>query len=119
MAKAALATGITGQDGAYLSRFLLGRGYDVRGLLARRSSDSLWRLHEVGIADDVELIDGDLGHVSPAQRIVQSSAVDEVYSLAAPSFVATSWQQPVLTAQVTGVGALNVLEAIRVPASVS
>ena len=113
MAKAALITGITGQDGAYLSRFLLGKGYHVRGLLARRSSDSLWRLRELGIVDDVELIDGDLCDLSSVQRIVQSAVVDEVYNLAAQSFVATSWQQPVLTAQVTGVGALNVLEAIR------
>jgi GDPmannose 4,6-dehydratase len=113
MSKAALITGITGQDGAYLSRFLLEKGYQVRGLLARRSSDSLWRLRELGIADDVELIDGDICDLSSVQRIIQGAPIDEVYNLAAQSFVATSWQQPLLTAQVTGVGALNVLEAIR------
>ena len=113
MSKAALITGITGQDGAYLSRFLLEKGYQVRGLLARRSSDSLWRLRDLGIADDVELVDGDICDLSSVQRIMQGAPVDEVYNLAAQSFVATSWQQPLLTAQVTGVGALNVLEAIR------
>jgi GDPmannose 4,6-dehydratase len=113
MSKAALITGITGQDGAYLSRFLLEKGYQVRGLLARRSSDSLWRLRELGITDDVELIDGDICDLSSVQRIIQGAPIDEVYNLAAQSFVATSWQQPLLTAQVTGVGALNVLEAIR------
>jgi len=113
MSKAALITGITGQDGAYLSRFLLEKGYQVRGLLARRSSDSLWRLRELGIADDMELVDGDICDLSSVQRIMQGAPVDEVYNLAAQSFVATSWQQPLLTAQVTGVGALNVLEAIR------
>jgi GDPmannose 4,6-dehydratase len=113
MSKAALITGITGQDGAYLSKFLLQKGYYVRGLLARRSSDSLWRLRELGVADDVELIDGDICDLSSVQRILQGAPVDEVYNLAAQSFVATSWQQPLLTAQVTGVGALHVLEAIR------
>jgi GDPmannose 4,6-dehydratase len=113
MSKAALITGITGQDGAYLSRLLLEKGYRIRGVLARRSSDSLWRLRELGIADEVELIDGDLCDLSSMQRILRGAPVDEVYNLAAQSFVATSWQQPLFTAQITGLGALHVLEAIR------
>jgi GDPmannose 4,6-dehydratase len=113
MAKSALITGISGQDGAYLARFLLGKGYRVSGLIARRSSDSLWRLRELGVAADVRCIDGDLGDISSIARALEDSEATEVYNLAAQSFVATSWQQPILTAQVTGVGALHVLEAIR------
>ncbi len=113
MTKSALITGVSGQDGAYLARLLLDKGYRVSGLLARRSSDSLWRLRELGIVADVDVIDGDLADLSSIQRALTRCAADEVYNLAAQSFVATSWQQPVLTAQITGVGAMNVLEAIR------
>ena len=113
MTKSALITGISGQDGAYLAQFLLGKGYRVSGLLARRSSDSLWRLRELDIADKVKCIDGDLGDISSIRRALEVSEASEVYNLGAQSFVATSWQQPILTAHVTGVGALNVLEAIR------
>jgi len=113
MADTALITGVTGQDGAYLARFLLERDYRVFGLLARRSSDSLWRLRELGIADRVEFLDGDLCDPSSISRAVQESAAGEIYNLGAQSFVATSWKQPQLTGQVTGIGALNVLEAIR------
>ena len=113
MNKRALITGITGQDGAYLARFLLGKGYVVSGLLARRGSDTLWRLRELGVAADVDLIDGDLIDLGSLTRALSRSAATEVYNLAAQSFVATSWYQPLLTAQVTGVGALNLLEAIR------
>src|SRR5689334_15955495 len=114
MAKSALITGITGQDGAYLAQLLLGKGYRVFGLLARRSTDTLWRLSELGIGDRVTLIDGDLIDMTSILRALEQSEADEVYNLAAQSFVATSWRQPVLTANVTGVGALNVLEAIRI-----
>ncbi|HJU21856.1 MAG TPA: GDP-mannose 4,6-dehydratase [Casimicrobiaceae bacterium] len=114
MTRTALITGITGQDGAYLARFLLGKGYDVYGLLARRSTDTLWRLRELGIASEVTLIDGDLVDMTSILRALETSAADEVYNLAAQSFVATSWRQPILTAGVTGIGALNVLEAIRI-----
>ncbi|HET7136158.1 MAG TPA: GDP-mannose 4,6-dehydratase, partial [Casimicrobiaceae bacterium] len=114
MTKAALITGITGQDGAYLARLLLAKGYRVFGMLARRSTDTLWRLNELGITRDVTLIDGDLVDVTSILRALEASAASEVYNLAAQSFVATSWRQPLLTAQVTGVGALNVLEAIRI-----
>ncbi|MGI8896589.1 MAG: GDP-mannose 4,6-dehydratase [Casimicrobiaceae bacterium] len=113
MAKAALITGVTGQDGAYLAQLLLGKQYQVFGMLARRGSDSLWRLRELGVLDQVTLIDGDLIDQGAILRALQESGASEVYNLAAQSFVATSWKQPVLTAQVSGVGALNVLEAIR------
>lgn len=112
--KSALITGITGQDGAYLSQLLLGKGYEVYGLLARRSTDTLWRLRELGIDNDVRLIDGDLTDLSSMIRAIHTSKASEVYNLGAQSFVGTSWQQPLLTAQVDGVGALNVLEAVRI-----
>jgi GDPmannose 4,6-dehydratase len=112
--KKALITGVTGQDGAYLARLLLDKGYDVSGLLARRSSDTLWRLGELEITDKVRLIDGDLCDLTAVLRALEASEAKEVYNLGAQSFVATSWRQPILTANVTGVGALNVLEAIRI-----
>jgi GDPmannose 4,6-dehydratase len=113
MTQAALITGITGQDGAYLAQLLLQKGYSVSGLLPRRSSDTSWRLRELGVDKDVRLIDGDVADLSAVLRSIQDSKATEVYNLAAQSFVGTSWQQPLLTAQVTGVGAANVLEAIR------
>lgn len=113
MAKSALITGITGQDGAYLARLLVGKGYNTHGLLARRGSDTLWRLREVGLADQVKLIDGDLTDPGSLVRALDKSEATELYNLGAQSFVATSWTQPVLTASVCGVGALNCLEAIR------
>ena len=114
MSRSALITGITGQDGAYLSRLLLQKGYRVYGLLARRSTNTTWRLRELGIADDVILLDGDLNDLSSLIRAMAASEANEVYNLAAQSFVGSSWQQPILTAQVDGVGALNVLEAVRI-----
>ena len=111
--KSALITGITGQDGAYLAQFLLQKGYRVQGLVARRSSDTLWRLRELGILDAVKLLDGDMTDVTSHMRALESSQADEVYNLAAQSFVAASWSQPLLTAQVTGMGVANLLEAIR------
>lgn len=113
MNKSALVTGITGQDGAYLAKLLLDKGYRVSGLLPRRSSDSLWRLRELAIEEEVRLIDGDMTDLSSLIRAVDQSQADEVYNLAAQSFVGTSWQQPLLTAQVSGVGAANMLEALR------
>jgi GDPmannose 4,6-dehydratase len=113
MTQAALITGITGQDGAYLAQLLLQKGYAVSGLMPRRSSDTLWRLRELGIENDVNLVDGDVGDLSAVLRGVRDSKATEVYNLAAQSFVGTSWQQPLLTAQVTAVGAANVLEAVR------
>lgn len=111
--KKALITGVLGQDGAYLSKFLLEKGYKVYGFVARRSTPVDWRLKELGINDEVERIEGDLTDLSSLVRAMKKAKPDEVYNLGAQSFVATSWEQPILTAQSTGLGALNVLEAIR------
>ena len=113
MAKSALITGITGQDGAYLTKFLAEKGYDVHGLLARRGSDTLWRLREIGAIDKVKLIDGDLTDSGSIVRALEKSRAVELYNLGAQSFVGTSWAQPTLTANVSGIGALHCLEAIR------
>jgi GDPmannose 4,6-dehydratase len=114
MTKSALITGITGQDGAYLAALLLGRGYRVHGLLARRSTDTQWRLRELKIEDEISLMDGDITDLSSMIRIVEASRCDELYNLAAQSFVGTSWSQPLLTGNVTGIGAAVVLEAARI-----
>ena len=113
MTKSALITGITGQDGSYLAKFLLDKGYDVHGLFARRTADTMWRLRYLGIADRITLIEGDLIDVSSLVRAMERSEADEVYNLGAQSFVATSWEQPLLTGTVTGLGVVNVLEAVR------
>jgi GDPmannose 4,6-dehydratase len=112
----ALITGVTGQDGAYLAQFLLDKGYAVHGMVRRSSTaeNALVRLKWLGIANDVNLVDGNLTDLSSLIRIITGIQPDEVYNLAAQSFVKTSWDQPLLTAQVTGVGALNVLEALRI-----
>lgn len=111
----ALITGITGQDGAYLSQLLLSKGYEVFGVIRRSSHRGIedHRLRWLGVADRVRLLDGDLADYSSLVRIVKEVQPDEIYNLAAQSFVASSWQQPVLTANVTGVGVLNMLEAVR------
>lgn len=113
MSKKALITGITGQDGAYLAKLLLEKGYEVFGLIARRSTPTTWRLEYLGVQNQVNLIEGDLTDISSIIRAINVSKPDEVYNLGAQSFVATSWEQPLLTADATGLGALNVLEAIR------
>ena len=113
MSKSALITGITGQDGAYLAQLLLEKGYEVHGLIARRSSDTLWRLRELGIEGEVRLVSGDMIDLSSLVRALENSQATEVYNLAAQSFVATSWEQPLLTAQVTGMAVANILEAVR------
>jgi len=111
----ALITGITGQDGAYLSKFLLGKGYEVHGLLRRSASSDVIgeRLRWIGVLDRVKLIDGNLTDLSSIIRIMQTVQPDEVYNLAAQSFVAASWQQPLLTGQATGIGPVHLMEAIR------
>jgi GDPmannose 4,6-dehydratase len=114
MTKHALITGLTGQDGAYLARLLVGKGYEVHGIVARRGTDTLWRLRELDVLDKVTIIDADLLDLSSLIRAVQTSEATEVYNLAAQSFVATSWDQPILTAEATGVGALRLLEAVRI-----
>lgn len=113
MRKRALITGITGQDGAYLAKLLLDKDYEVYGLIARRSTVTTWRLSYLGILDKVHLMEGDLTDFPSVMAAVEISRPDELYNLGAQSFVATSWKQPQLTAQVTGLGALNCLEAIR------
>jgi len=112
----ALITGVTGQDGAYLSQFLLNKGYHVTGMIRRSASADMLgeRLRWLGILDEIELLDGDLNDLSSLIRLMADHKPDEVYNLAAQSFVATSWQQPLLTGQVTGLGAVNVLEALRI-----
>lgn len=113
MTKKALITGITGQDGAYLAQFLLAKKYQVYGLVARRTSDSLWRLRELGIEPSIKLINGDMMDPASLVRAMEESEADEVYNLAAQSFVGTSWEQPSLTGQVTALGVTHLLEAIR------
>jgi GDPmannose 4,6-dehydratase len=111
-----LITGVTGQDGAYLSQLLLQKGYRVIGLLRRSaSSDTVGeRLRWLGILGDVELVDGDLVDITSLIRLLQTYRPDEIYNLGAQSFVAASWNQPLLTGQVTGLGATNLLEAMRI-----
>ena len=111
--RTALITGVTGQDGSYLARLLLQKGYEVYGLFARRTADTRERLRYLGIDEEVRLIEGDLTDLSSILRAIERSRPQELYNLAAQSFVATSWQQPLLTAKVTGLGAANVLEAVR------
>lgn len=113
MAKHALITGITGQDGAYLAKLLLDKGYEVYGVIARRGSDTLWRLRELKVEQQVRLLNADLIDLSSLIRAMERAEPQEVYNLGAQSFVSTSWEQPILTAQVTGVSVVNVLEAIR------
>jgi GDPmannose 4,6-dehydratase len=113
--KRALITGVTGQDGAYLSKLLLEKGYKVYGLLRRSASADVvdGRLRWLGIAGQVEMLDGDLLDLSSVLRILREVKPDEVYNLAAQSFVKTSWNQPLLTGQVTAMGVGVVLEAMR------
>jgi GDPmannose 4,6-dehydratase len=112
----ALITGVTGQDGAYLSRLLLDKGYDVHGLVRRSASADVVgsRLRWIGVADKITLHDGNLIDLSSLVRIFQEVRPDEIYNLGAQSFVKSSWQQPLLTGSVTGMGAVNVLEAMRI-----
>lgn len=114
--KRALITGVTGQDGAYLSKVLLDKGYDVHGLLRRSASADVVnsRLKWVGVADKISLHDGNLTDLSGLIRVLQEIRPSEVYNLAAQSFVKSSWQQPLLTGTVTGLGAANMLEAVRI-----
>ena len=114
--KTCLITGVTGQDGAYLAQLLLQKGYRVVGLLRRSASSDIVgeRMRWLGILDDVELVDGNLIDISSLIRVMQNVQPDEVYNLGAQSFVAASWNQPLLTGEVTGMGAVNVLEAVRI-----
>ncbi len=114
--KTAIITGISGQDGAYLSKLLLSKGYKVYGTYRRTSSVNFWRIEEIGVAKhpDLHLVEFDLTDLGTCIRLLQNTGATEVYNLAAQSFVGVSFDQPHTTAQITAVGALNLLEAIRV-----
>ncbi|MDD5319988.1 MAG: GDP-mannose 4,6-dehydratase [Methylococcales bacterium] len=113
--KKAIITGITGQDGAYLSQLLLDKGYTVYGTFRRSSSVNFWRIDELGIQNhaNLHLVEYDLTDLGSSIALVQKVQPDEIYNLAAQSFVGVSFDQPTTTAQITGIGALNLLEAIR------
>ncbi len=111
MTKSALVTGVTGQDGSYLAEFLLEKDYQVFGLVRRSSSPNLNRIAH--IAHQITFLEGDLTDQSSLLLALQQAQPDEVYNLAAQSFVATSWTQPVLTGDVTGLGAVRLLEAVK------
>ena len=114
--KKAIVTGITGQDGAYLAELLLEKGYRVFGAYRRTSSVNFWRIEELGIArhPNLELVEHDLTDLSASIRLLQRSKATEVYNLAAQSFVGVSFEQPLTTAEITGIGAVHLLEAIRI-----
>ena len=114
--KNAVITGITGQDGAYLAQLLLEKGYKVWGAYRRTSSVNFWRLEELRVLNhsNLNLVEFDLTDMSAAIRLLEKSGADEIYNLAAQSFVGVSFDQPNTTSQITGIGALNLLEAIRI-----
>ena len=115
MSKTAIVTGISGQDGAYLAENLLNRGYTVFGTYRRTSSVNFWRIDELGIANhpNLKLVEYDLTDMGSAIRLLETSGATEVYNLAAQSFVGVSFDQPIATGQITGLGAAYLLEAIR------
>jgi GDPmannose 4,6-dehydratase len=114
--KTAIITGITGQDGAYLAELLLAKNYKVFGAFRRTSSVNFWRIEELGISKhtNLHLIEYDLTDLGASIRLLQATQATEVYNLAAQSFVGVSFEQPITTAEITGVGAVNLLEAIRI-----
>lgn len=114
--KTAVVTGITGQDGAYLAQLLLEKGYEVFGTYRRTSSVNFWRLDELGITnnENLRLVEYDLTDLSSSIRLIEKTGACEVYNLAAQSFVGVSFEQPITTAEITGIGAVNLLEAIRI-----
>ncbi len=114
--KRAIITGITGQDGAYLAELLLAKGYEVYGTYRRTASTNFWRMDELGITQhpNLRLVEYDLTDLGSSIRLLEKARAEEVYNLAAQSFVGVSFDQPHTTAQITGIGALNLLEAIRI-----
>jgi GDPmannose 4,6-dehydratase len=114
--KKAIITGITGQDGAYLTQFLLNKGYEVHGTYRRTSSVNFWRIDELGFSNhpNLRLIEYDLTDASSAIRMLESVQPDEIYNLAAQSFVGVSFEQPLATGQITGISVVHLLEAIRI-----
>lgn len=113
MSKRALVTGISGQDGAYLSKLLLEKGYQVFGAQRRGASSSTWRLEELGIGDQIELIPLEMLEYSNILRTIERARPDEIYNLAAQSFVALAFEQPLYTAEVDAMGVARLLEAVR------
>ncbi|MGZ0075264.1 GDP-mannose 4,6-dehydratase (plasmid) [Sphingobium limneticum] len=115
MSKNAIVTGISGQDGAYLAENLLNRGYTVHGTYRRTSSVNFWRIDELGITNhpQLKLVEYDLTDMGSAIRLIETSEATEIYNLAAQSFVGVSFDQPITTGQITGLGAAYLLEAIR------
>lgn len=116
MPRTALITGVTGQDGAYLAEYLLKKGYAVIGAFRRTSTPNFWRLAELGASrhEKMVLVDHDLTDLGANIRLLSDYEPDEIYNLAAQSFVATSFKEPVTTAEITGIGALHMLEAVRI-----
>lgn len=116
MTKTAIVTGITGQDGAYLAELLLSKGYEVFGAYRRTSSVNFWRIDELGLQanDKLHLVEHDLTDLSASIRLLEKSGAQEVYNLAAQSFVGVSFDQPITTAEITGIGPVKLLEAIRI-----
>ena len=114
--KTAIITGITGQDGAYLAELLLGKGYKVYGTYRRTSSVNFWRIEELGVDNhpNLHLVEYDLTDLSASIRLLQTTEATEVFNLAAQSFVGVSFEQPLTTAEITGLGPVNLLEAIRI-----
>jgi GDPmannose 4,6-dehydratase len=114
--KTAIITGVTGQDGAYLSELLLAKNYKVYGAFRRTSSVNFWRIEELGISKhpNLHLVEYDLTDLGASIRLLQTTGATEVYNLAAQSFVGVSFEQPITTADITGLGAVNLLEAIRI-----
>jgi len=114
--KKAIITGITGQDGAYLAELLLGKGYLVFGTFRRTSSVNFWRIEELGIDKhpNLNLVEYDLTDLSSSVRLLHTIGAAELYNLAAQSFVSVSFEQPITTAEITGLGPVNLLEAIRI-----
>ena len=113
MNKKALITGISGQDGAYLSNFLLNKGYDVYGAVRRTSSINTGRLSELKVLDQINLVTMDLAEITNIQRVIEEVEPDEVYNLAAQSFVQTSFDQPIYTSEIDALGVTRILESIR------
>jgi len=109
----ALITGIRGQDGAYLAKFLLEKGYEVYGADRRSGDSSNWRLRELGIENDVKIVYLDLLELTNVMRVIDKVKPDEIYNLAAQSFVKASFEQPILTSEVNAIGVLRLLEAVR------
>ncbi|HXZ07412.1 MAG TPA: GDP-mannose 4,6-dehydratase [Paraburkholderia sp.] len=112
----AIITGVSGQDGAYLTKLLLDKGYQVIGTYRRTSSVNFWRMRELNVVNhpDLQLVEHDLTDLGSTLRLLQNAEADELYNLAAQSFVGVSFDQPITTAEVTGVGALNLLEGVRI-----